>query len=174
MTLVNVFCIGFPSFILALEPNNNRIQGNFIINVLNRAIPGGLTVVLSVVLVTALGIIFNLEPDFVSTLAISVTAFVGLMVIYKTSLPFNIIRIVMFFVCCGGILFGVVWSKGVCEALEIGNFFGFVDMSLIFLIYFVICALIAFMEFFLFNKFRDKFNLNRLYGKIFKKSDLFD
>ena len=174
MTLINVFCIGFPSFILALEPNNNRIQGNFIINVFNRAVPGGFTVVLSVVLVTALGRIFNLDPDFVSTLAISVTAFVGLMVIYKTSFPFNIIRVVMFAICCGGILFGIVWSKGICEALKIGNFFGFSDMSWTFLVYFLICSALAFTEFFMFNKFRDKFHLNRFYKKIFKNSDLFE
>ncbi|MEE0060595.1 MAG: cation-translocating P-type ATPase, partial [Acutalibacteraceae bacterium] len=37
MTLISAFCIGFPSFVLALEPNENKIEGSFLLNILKRA-----------------------------------------------------------------------------------------------------------------------------------------
>ena len=39
MTLINFFCIGFPSFVLALEPNNSRVSGSFLVDVLKKALP---------------------------------------------------------------------------------------------------------------------------------------
>lgn len=152
MTLISAFCIGFPSFVLALEPNENRIEGNFLLNIFKRAIPGGVTVALSVVLVTIVGSIFNHSEEFTSTLSVAVTAFIGLMVVYKTSLPFNLIRTIMFSISVGGMVLGVVFSRSFfCNTLKIENFFGFVNMSIEFLIYFAICSAFALLLFMLFN-----------------------
>lgn len=157
MTLISAFCIGFPSFVLALEPNENRIEGNFLLNIFKRAIPGGVTVALSVVLVTIVGSIFNHSEEFTSTLAVAVTAFIGLMVVYKTSLPFNLIRTIMFSISVGGMVLGVVFSRNFfCNTLKIENFFGFVNMSIEFLIYFAICSAFALLLFMLFNFTADK------------------
>ena len=40
MTLISAFTIGIPSFVLALEPNRERIRGRFLGNVIVRSIPG--------------------------------------------------------------------------------------------------------------------------------------
>ncbi len=157
MTLISAFCIGFPSFVLALEPNGNRIEGNFLLNIFKRAIPGGITVALSVVLVTVVGNMFNRSDEFTSTLAVAVTAFIGLMVVYKTSLPFNLIRTIMFSVSVGGMVLGIVFSRNFfCNALKIENFFGFVNMNIEFLIYFLVCSAFALLLFMLFNFTADK------------------
>ena len=141
MTLVNAFCIGFPSFVLALEPNEDIVKGNFLMNILNKAVPGGLTVVFVVVMVKILETVFQFDAEFSSTLAVSLTAFIGLMVIFKTSLPFNLIRSAMFAVSVSGIAFGITYAKFVIRKLTgIHNFFGFADMSETFLIYFLIGA----------------------------------
>lgn len=160
MTLISAFCIGFPSFVLALEPNENRIEGNFLLNIFKRAIPGGVTVALSVVLVTIVGDVFALSDDFISTLAVAVTAFVGLMVVYKTSFPFNAIRTIMFSISVGGMVLGVAFSRYLfCNVLKIENVLGFVYLNMEFLIYFLICAAFALLLFMLFNYFADKIKL---------------
>lgn len=144
MTLISAFCIGFPSFVLALEPNENRIKGNFLQNILMRAIPGGVTVALSVVMVTVVGSIFNLPDMFISTLAVAVTSVVGLTVIFKTSYPFNPIRSIMFAICIAGVGLGITCSKWLCETkLHIENLFGFIDMNMEFALYFAICSVVA-------------------------------
>ena len=43
ISLISMFTIGIPSFVLALEPNKDRIQGHFMTNVLLKALPAGLT-----------------------------------------------------------------------------------------------------------------------------------
>ncbi|MBQ7521662.1 MAG: cation-translocating P-type ATPase [Clostridia bacterium] len=141
MTLVNAFCIGFPSFVLALEPNEDMVKGNFLMNILNKAVPGGITVVFAVVMVKILEIFCQFDAEFSSTLAVSLTAFTGLMVIFKTSLPFNLIRSLMFAISVSGMVFGITYSKFVIRKfIGIHNFFGFVDMSQTFLVYFLIGA----------------------------------
>lgn len=40
MTLISAFAIGIPSFVLALEPNRERIRGRFLDNVVVKSIPG--------------------------------------------------------------------------------------------------------------------------------------
>ncbi|MEE0265638.1 MAG: hypothetical protein UD936_08440, partial [Acutalibacteraceae bacterium] len=160
MTLINAFCIGFPSFVLALEPNENKIEGNFLLNIFKRAIPGGVTVALSVVLVTVLGNMFDFSDDFISTLAVAVTAFVGLMVVYKTSLPFNSVRTIMFAISVGGMVWGVAYSKHFfCDILKTGNIFGFVNMSFEFLVCLAVCAGFSFLLFLMFNLIVVKVNI---------------
>ena len=43
VSLISMFTIGIPSFVLALEPNKELIRGHFLTNVLVRALPAGLT-----------------------------------------------------------------------------------------------------------------------------------
>ena len=50
MSLISFACIGFPSLILAFEPNHDRIKGSFFGNVLIKAFPGGMSVSLAALL----------------------------------------------------------------------------------------------------------------------------
>ena len=53
MTLINFFCIGFPSFVLALEPNRARVEGRFLTNVLKRSCPASIAVLVACALCMA-------------------------------------------------------------------------------------------------------------------------
>ena len=44
LSLISTSCIGIPAFILALQPNRDRVKGRFLRNVMMKAIPGGLSV----------------------------------------------------------------------------------------------------------------------------------
>lgn len=54
LSLISVITIGIPSFMLALEPNNERIKGNFLKNIISKALPTGLAVVVIVCALTIL------------------------------------------------------------------------------------------------------------------------
>ena len=96
LTLTSVVTIGIPSFILALEPNNERINGKIILNVLKRSIPTALTIVLNVLIISILPYIIRLTSDEVSTLCVLLTGLTGFMLLYRISLPFNALRRCLF------------------------------------------------------------------------------
>ena len=112
MTLINVFAIGLPSFVLALEPNHERIQGNFFLNVISRAIPAALTIILDVIFVLILSMFVCLTTEQISTLCVILTGFTGLMLIFKLSIPFNPFRIALFIVCTSGLTCGLTVFRG--------------------------------------------------------------
>ena len=84
--------IGFPSFVLALQPNHERVRGNFITNVLRRAVPGGVSVALVCLGVMVAGRNLGLSEPVVSTLCTLVAGFTGLCVLTLACLPMNAIR----------------------------------------------------------------------------------
>ncbi|MBD5558821.1 MAG: cation-translocating P-type ATPase [Clostridia bacterium] len=92
LTLISFVTIGFPSFFLALEPNNTRIKGNFLVNVFQRSLPGGISVVLGIYLVELFSAFFPCTADQVSTMAILTTTIIGMLVVIKVSRPFTLQR----------------------------------------------------------------------------------
>lgn len=92
LTLIAFTTIGFPSFFLALEPNNARVKGNFLMNVFQRSLPGGVLVLLGVIFVDMFSAFYPCTPGEISTLCIIVTAWVGFIVVAKVSRPFTVIR----------------------------------------------------------------------------------
>lgn len=96
LTLVSALCVGIPSFVLAMEPNKERISGKFIYKVFQKAIPGGVTVAFGVLLTVLMGSILSLTPDQVSSVALLVTAFNMFIVLLGACLPFNKIRLALY------------------------------------------------------------------------------
>lgn len=107
LTLTSVVTIGIPSFILALEPNNERISGRIIINVLKRSLPTALTIVSNIIIITILPEIIRLSEIEVSTLSVLLTGFTGFMLLYKISIPFNTLRRALFIFLMILFIFGV-------------------------------------------------------------------
>ncbi len=90
MTLISAFTIGIPSFVLALEPNHNRIKGHFLENVVVKSIPGGLAVIACVLAVNIIGYVaLGLNYEQVSTMCVLATAFIGANLIARISIPFT-------------------------------------------------------------------------------------
>lgn len=112
ITLISLFTIGLPSFFLALEQNKQRIQGNFLLNVLGKAIPGGVTDMLIVGALVVCGTLFKLSATDISTTATLLLIVVGFMVLYKISSPMNRFRQIIFFSSLAGMLiFSLFFSK---------------------------------------------------------------
>ncbi|MEG2454916.1 MAG: HAD-IC family P-type ATPase, partial [Oscillospiraceae bacterium] len=102
LTLISVLTIGVPSFLLALEPNRERVEGAFLRNVLSRSLPGALTMVSSVLLLVAISVGAGFTPEEISTLAVLVTGFTGLSILWNVCRPFTPFHRVLFAAMCVG------------------------------------------------------------------------
>lgn len=92
LSLISVFTIGTPAFLLAMEPNKNRIEGSFLPNVLKQALPAGLTDFVAVSALVIFCNTFDVDQQDVSTACALLVSFVGLMILFKISRPFNKFR----------------------------------------------------------------------------------
>ena len=149
LTLVNACTIGIPSFVLALEPNKDRIKGVFIFNILEKSIPAGITTVINIILCIFVMNIFNLSVDEYSTLSVCLTAITAFMILFQVSIPFNKIRIALFVLMVSGMIIGVTCCKNInIFNIHIGDLFNFAYMSpkmLILLGVMTVIALVCFI-----------------------------
>lgn len=120
VSLISMFTIGIPSFILALEPNKNPIRGRFLTNVLVKALPAGLTDFLVVSGLVLFCREFSVDLDCLSTSCTILVAIVGFMILYRIAKPMNIGHIVM--------MIGVVVGWLFCM-LFVSKFFAITGIS---------------------------------------------
>ena len=92
LTLITMFTIGIPSFILALEPNTELVKGNFLLKVFLKSIPSAVTVVFNVIIINLFEINFNLSPELCSTLTVFLTATTGFIFLNNICKPYNYLR----------------------------------------------------------------------------------
>ena len=111
LTLISALFIGAPSFLLALETNKDRVQGSFIANVLKKALPGGLTVVLGIVTLLVLQNIFSIPQERLSVMAVYVTAGVLYGVLFRVCKPFRRWHIAML-IAVPALFSGACWLLG--------------------------------------------------------------
>ena len=91
-----------------MEPNNSLIKGKFIRNVLYKALPAGLTDLLMVIGVLLFYLAFDMPDDMMSTICAVVLCVVGLLMLYRTSLPLNLLRKALLIVVTAIFIFCVV------------------------------------------------------------------
>lgn len=118
-TLISSVTIGIPSFFLALEPNRDRIRGKFIINVLRKSLPGALTMIINILMLVAVSLFVGFPPQQISTLAVIVTGYTGLLVLLKICLPFNVLRCVLFFGMAAGFVLAILFFQGLFELVPL-------------------------------------------------------
>ncbi len=104
MSLISSITIGLPSFLLALEPNKERIKGNFLKNVIAKAMPLGLTVVLNIVALAILNKYQLITEEQYSSLCVIGTGICGIILLFtlaktkkseNSKLPVSIFRLLL-------------------------------------------------------------------------------
>ncbi len=95
MSLISTVVIGVPSFILALEPNHERVSGNFLANVLSKSLPASASITLFLLVELVLGRVLGHEFNEISTVCMFITISVGLALIYHISVPLTMLRRVL-------------------------------------------------------------------------------
>ncbi len=92
MSLISTVVIGVPSFILALEPNHERVRGNFLVNVLSRSLPASCAIIFFLFLELSLGRLLSHSFNEISTVCMIITIVVGLALIKRISEPPTLLR----------------------------------------------------------------------------------
>ena len=92
LTLTSIFTIGIPSFVLALEPNDEKVKGKFLGKVIATSLPASLTIVINVLIIVLLSSILGLNEIQTSTLCIMMVGITGFILIFKLCIPFNLLR----------------------------------------------------------------------------------
>ena len=111
LTLITGFTIGIPSFILALEPNNDLIKGKFLLKIVSKSLPTALTVVFNIVLVTIFANVFHLDEGLETSLCVFLTAITGFIHLYKICKPFNVIRVSLLTLMILGFLYCAIFQN---------------------------------------------------------------
>ena len=96
LSLISSLTIGVPSFFLAMEPNYGRVSGHFMKNVIRKALPGGLTNVILVLLAGLCTNTFHIPEAEYSTIAVWLVSTVGFVTLYYVCVPFTNLRIAVF------------------------------------------------------------------------------
>lgn len=109
ISLISMFTIGIPGFLLALEPNRDRIKGHFMRGVLVRALPAGLTDVLAVGALVICGQVFSLPSEDVATAATLLLCVVGFMILIKISKPMSGIKYAIVIGNIAGLIFAGIF-----------------------------------------------------------------
>ena len=113
VSLISMFTIGVPGFFLALQPNEERIHGHFLSNVLIKALPAGLTDSLAVASLVIFGMVFGVNEADISTACTMLLAIVGFMILYSISKPMNLMRWLLWIVCVAGLLSCSIWLSDI-------------------------------------------------------------
>lgn len=137
VSLISMFTIGVPGFLLALEQNKERIKGHFITNVMLKALPGGLTDVIAVGALVVCGEVFCISDASIGTIATLVLSVVGFMILFKISEPLNGMKYAVIIGNIAGLVFSGFFLKKLFALTDLSNIcillmivFGFAAESL--------------------------------------------
>lgn len=133
LTLASVVTIGIPSFVLALQPNRDRVKGSFLTSVLRRAFPPAITIVLNICIIVMASDILNFSYAETSTLSVAVTGYTSFILLYKTCQPLNPLRSSLFITMFIAFVLGFSFQ----------NLFSFAHFNWVMVFVVVICIIMS-------------------------------
>lgn len=101
LTLISSLTIGIPSFFLALEPNEERVKGRFLENVLLQAVPGAAAVMLCATVAMLMELV-GYDLGMCTTLATLSAGIMGLIVLGSVCMPLTPLRLGLLLTMCAG------------------------------------------------------------------------
>ena len=140
MLLMETFVIGIPSFFLAFLPNDKRISGKFIYNLIRNALPGAITLILNVgsiylfTYLTTGDISSSPQLEIISTMCALTLTFTGLGLLIRLCKPWTVLT---------GLLFGTMLTLCVLGIVLLPSFFNLVTIDLTAKLYITILAIIS-------------------------------
>ncbi len=111
MTLISTIMIGIPSFMLALETNKKRVEGTFFVNIIDKALPTGLSVFIGIMLLSISTLIFDLSYVEFSTVAVVFTMITSGMLLVRLSFPFTAYRLALTILLFAGFAVCIIYFK---------------------------------------------------------------
>ncbi len=124
MALLEIFVIGLPAFFLSLQPNNARVEGNFIDSVIKKSVPSALLMFINVFIIASLGKI-NIQPLY-KTMAVYVLTYSGIISLLNICRPLNTYRSVLFFTNLLLVIIGTIIAM---TNAKVGGLFGLIILK---------------------------------------------
>ncbi len=120
LTFMTAFTIGAPSFVLALEPNDKLVSGNFLLKIFSKSLPAALTILIDIIIISIFSNVFNLSYEIQSSMCVIVTTVNGLYNLFKICRPLNVYR---------GLLFSIMSIGFILILTFFHNFFSIVELD---------------------------------------------
>ena len=111
ISLIGMFTIGIPAFVMSLETNTGQIKGHFLSNVFFRSLPAGLT---DFIIISSLVIFcreFRVSGTDLSTSATVLLAIVGIMILYRIASPMTRLHWILWISMICGLLICMVFMN---------------------------------------------------------------
>lgn len=121
ISLISMFTIGIPAFVMSLEKNTDQIRGHFLSNVLFKALPGGLTDFLVVSSLYLFCMEFSLDANDMSTASTIILAIVGLMILYQIASPMNKYHWLLWFSMAAGLIYCMIFVSNIFAITSISR-----------------------------------------------------
>jgi len=134
ISLVSLFNIGVPAFLLTLENNESKQRGKFIVQTLVRALPAALTSFFAIVALVSFAHLFEISAEDVSTSSTYLLSVAGFIILWYIIRPVNKYRGAVMAFCVSGF------------ALCILLFSGWFDINSVSVRAWVLCILFAIGE----------------------------
>ena len=110
---------------LSIQPNEKRVEGDFLTTIFSNAIPGGLILLMNVYIIKLLSLFGIFATDnLIMTMQVVAFSLGGVVYLYKICKPFNVLRAIILSIVIILMAVWVVWLLDTSATLHISNFFG--------------------------------------------------
>jgi cation-transporting ATPase E len=104
ITMISLFNIGIPGFFLAMEPQDRRIRGHFLVKVLLKAMPAALTDFFAIAALVVFGNTFGVNSEDISVAATFLLSIVGFIILANICKPVNRYSLRVIIGCIAGLI----------------------------------------------------------------------
>ena len=106
-SLIGTATIGIPGFFLAMERNSRRIQPGFLDRILQKAIPGGIFIVATILVIRLIQPWMGITDSQVQAVSVILTALIALQVVWRVARPVTVWHVLL--ITAMIVLFTVEW-----------------------------------------------------------------
>lgn len=106
VSLISMFNIGVPAFLLALEPNEKKQEGRFIRSTLIKSLPAALTSFFAIAALVLFSQLFEIPAVEIGTASTYLLSVVGFLILWDIVKPFNKYRFMVLTICILGFIVG--------------------------------------------------------------------
>lgn len=104
VSLISLFNIGIPAFLLTLEDNQQKEEDGFLRNTMLRALPAALTSFFTIAALMQFGLLFAIPSRDISTASTYLLSLIGFMILAEITKPLNWYHVSVFIVCAIGVI----------------------------------------------------------------------
>lgn len=115
ISMISLFNIGIPAFLLALENNEKKQKGKFIVKVFASAIPAAFTSFIAILFFMYFANHFNIPSKEISTSCVYLLEAMGFNILWYITRPLNKYHIVVFIICILGIILSSIFLNGIFD-----------------------------------------------------------